>query len=125
MNATVPTIDDLRERFARGLSPELVEEGPRLLTARIHAHGEERVPLFMLANVCRFLSSPLREHGDDATRLANANERLAPAVGAVLAGIADEAPPAEMYQLLDRLVSASAGANRALTMGESAAAGHP
>lgn len=120
----IPTVASLRERVADGLSPALIAELPRLVTARIHAHGAERVPLFMIASFCRFLETPIAEHGDDAERLAEADRRFVPAISALLDGVERELSPAEMFGLLDAAVTAAAGANRALAMGEGAG-GHP
>ncbi len=118
----VPTIAEIRARIAEGLSRELLDELPRMTTMRIHANGDERVPLFMISATCRFLGPPLEEN-DDAGRLATASERFLPAADALLAGIEDGAEPAPMYELLDRFVTASAAANRTLAFGEGS--GHP
>ena len=117
-----PTIIEIRARIAAGLSGELLDELPRMTTMRIHANGEERVPLFMISSTCRFRGPPL-EKNHDAGRLATANERFLPAADALLAGIEDGEEPAAMYELLDRFVTASAAANRTLSFGEGS--GHP
>ena len=55
---------------------------------------------------------------DMAARVAEASERFTPAADALLAGVERQLPPAEMYELLDRFVGASAAANRTLSFGE-------
>lgn len=118
----MPSIADIRERIAGGLSTELLAELPRMTTMRIHAHGDERVSLFMIASACRFLSQPL-EQNDDEQRLTTASERFVSGADALLEGVERGAEPAELYGLLDRFVTASAAANRSLAFGEGA--GHP
>lgn len=120
----VPTIAEIRARIAEGLSTELMTTLPRMTTMRIHASGEERVPLFTLASACRFISEPLEKNSDDA-RLAQANERFLPVADALLEGIEQKLEPAEMYALVDRMVTASAAANRSLLLGEGVGGGHP
>lgn len=119
-NTTVPTIAELRSRIAEGLSAELLTELPRLTTMRIHANGAERVPMFLLASACRFLASPMEQNAKNAEdgRVAEASERFTPAADALLAGVQQQLPPAEMYELLDHFVGASAAANRTLSFGE-------
>ena len=119
-NMTVPTIAELRTRIAAGLSADLLTELPRLTTMRIHANGEERVPMFLLASACRFLASPMEQNAQNSEdgRVAEASGRFTPAADALLAGVEQALAPAEMYELLDRLVGASAAANRTLSFGE-------
>ena len=117
----VPTIAEIRESVAKGLNSDLIADLPRMTTIRIHANGQERVPLFMISSACRFLSGPVEEHGSDTERLTRASERFCPALDAVLEGIDNGVGPADMYTLLDGFVSASAGANRALAIGEGSA----
>lgn len=119
----VPSISELRERVSGGLSEELLEKLPGMVVMRLHAHSGERVPLFMISSVCRFLTPPLKEHGSDDARLSKANERFVPATDALLQGLEDQLGPAELYGLLDDFVSAAAGANRSLAFGEGT--GHP
>ena len=119
-NTTVPTIAELRSRIAEGLSADLLTGLPRLTTMRIHANGAERVPMFLLASACRFLAPPMEQNAQNAEdgRVAEASERFTPAADALLAGVERALAPAEMYELLDRFVGASAAANRTLSFGE-------
>ncbi len=119
-NTRVPTITELRSRIAEGLSADLLTELPRLTTIRIHANGAERVPMFLLASACRFLAPPMEQNAQNSEdgRVAEASQRFTPAADALLAGVQQQLPPAEMYELLDRFVGASAAANRTLSFGE-------
>ncbi len=113
----IPAVDELRSVAAEPLTTDQLDRLTRLCTARIHGHGDERLPLFTLSGGARLLRGALAG-AEDEERIAEAGRRFAPAAEATLAAVDDETMAEAMYGILDRLVEMSAAANRSLVFGE-------
>jgi hypothetical protein len=113
----IPSVEELRAAAAEPLTADQLDRLRRLCTARIHGHGNERLPLFVLSGGARLLRGAI-EGVDDEERLAEASRRFAPAADAALEAIESGAAPEAMYAHLDHLVEMSAAANRSLVFGE-------